>query len=315
MMNNDPESDPDALRRQDASLLRPLDLQVRKRRAPGRGGRHHHPHDAVGRLPASGRPERRGPASSSRCRRRRRAAAWRVKGWVHRRHLPQDRGARRSRPRHAARRCARKRDFKPVPLGVTLSIGAQERGAEEADRQRHRQAARQRSGAREGSRDLFGAPRSSRHQRRTPSRARTRSTTAPSTTLRALPAAGDRRRVPGAASRSRSAPSTSPPSPPKSRASSARNTSRTTCRFPPGNFAANINMDGIGMIGQDPRLRRHRPRQVEPRRLRQGGRDRRRSARIVGRPVPRQGLLLPLRPLQLRQGRHSRRPTSTPAPT
>ena len=58
----------EAVRRQDAPLLRPLDLQVRERRAPGRRGRDHHPHHAVGRLSVARSCRRPGAASSSSCR-------------------------------------------------------------------------------------------------------------------------------------------------------------------------------------------------------------------------------------------------------
>ena len=53
MLNNDPDWDPRCSRAH-APLLRPLDVQVRERRAPRRGRRDHHPHDAVGRLPVAG---------------------------------------------------------------------------------------------------------------------------------------------------------------------------------------------------------------------------------------------------------------------
>ena len=110
---------PQPLRRQDASLLRPLDLQVRKRRTPGRRGRHHHPHDAVGRLPVqvvqSGWTGERfsiPPAEGE--------ELMALKGWCAEdtcRKIAALGGA----DLDTLRAAAEKADFKPVPLGVTLS--------------------------------------------------------------------------------------------------------------------------------------------------------------------------------------------------
>ena len=57
MLNNDPDWDPNAVRRQHAPVLRPLGLQIRERRAPGRGGRDHRAHHAVGGLSVPGRAD------------------------------------------------------------------------------------------------------------------------------------------------------------------------------------------------------------------------------------------------------------------
>ena len=54
MMNNDPDWDPKLFAGKRAPVLRPLGLQVRERRAPGRRRCHHHPHHAVGRLSLAG---------------------------------------------------------------------------------------------------------------------------------------------------------------------------------------------------------------------------------------------------------------------
>ena len=68
MLNNDPDWDPELFAGETPPLLRPLDLQVRERGAPGRGRRDHHPHRR--RRPATRgrwcRPP--GAASSSSCR-------------------------------------------------------------------------------------------------------------------------------------------------------------------------------------------------------------------------------------------------------
>ena len=155
-----------------------------------------------------------------------------------------------------------------MPLGVTLSLALAERGQPQADRERDRPAARQRSRAGAGGRRLHRAPRPPRHERRTPSRARTRSTTAPSTTLAAWPRCW---RSPKAMTRAaRSAPQRSICSRrwrPRSRACWARSTSPRTRRCPPGRMAANINIDGINICGPHARPHHDRPRQVEPRRL------------------------------------------------
>ena len=127
VMNNDPDGRPDALRRQDPALLRPLGLQVRDGRAAGRGRRDHHPHDALGRLPLAGRAdvlERRElhPA------RRRASRSVQVTAW-----MTEDASRRLARlagqDLDALRAAAQKRDFKPVPLGVTISLALENDGA------------------------------------------------------------------------------------------------------------------------------------------------------------------------------------------
>ncbi len=69
---------------------------------------------------------------------------------------------------------------------------------------------------------------------------------------------------------------------------------------PAGRIAADINIDGIGMVRKNARRRADRPRQVLARRGREGGREDAGPAR-GGRPVPGSRHFLPLRPVQLRE--------------
>ena len=120
MLNNDPDWDPALFAGHDAALLRALGLQVRRGGAPGCRRRDHRAHDALRGLSVAG-------AADVGLRRAVRVACGR-------RASPpvQDLGdgARRARPRRAGRsgsrlrwlQAAKRRDFKPVPLGVTTSL-------------------------------------------------------------------------------------------------------------------------------------------------------------------------------------------------
>ena len=68
VMNNDPESDPRAVRRQAPALLRPLGLQVRDGGPTRRRRGDRHPHRRLGRLQLVGGPDLVVRASSSACR-------------------------------------------------------------------------------------------------------------------------------------------------------------------------------------------------------------------------------------------------------
>ena len=122
-----PRGRPRALRRQDAPLLRPLGLQVRDR---GRGAAPPARSSSTRRRrPAtpgrSCRPP--GRASSSSCRREG-GPQLQVKAWATEEACAPDRAPRRPGPRRAARRAPQKRDFRPVPLGVSAQPRARERG-------------------------------------------------------------------------------------------------------------------------------------------------------------------------------------------
>ena len=155
-------------------------LQVRAGGAPGRG-----------RAPSSS-TRRPPPATGGRwCRPRTRASvslpaegetAPAREGLGHRGGVPQDRRASAARISTRCVRPPQKRDFKPVPLGVTLSLTLAERGRAQADAPTSSADPRQRS--RLWPRKPSSTPPTTTTwaRRPTPSRARTRSTTAPSTT-------------------------------------------------------------------------------------------------------------------------------------
>ena len=143
-----------AVRGRGAALLRPLDVQVRERSAPRRGGRHHHSHDAVGGLSVASRAASWGgaqyelPAGD---------APQQVEAWM------TEEAARAccSAPRARSRRLieqAKSRDFKPVPLGVTTSLALTNTSDAHPVGERGRGCARQRSRSSRRSRDLYGAP-------------------------------------------------------------------------------------------------------------------------------------------------------------
>ena len=91
---------PAAVRGQDPALLRPVGLQVRAGGAPGRRGRHRHPHDTLRRLRLAGGADlehRRGVLAAGGAGRDPPAR----EGLGHRGRVPQDRPPRRPRPRRA----------------------------------------------------------------------------------------------------------------------------------------------------------------------------------------------------------------------
>ena len=91
----------EALRRQDAALVRALGLQVPDGGPEGRRRRDHHPHDAVGRVSLAGRPDLLGGGEVRAAVRGR--AARPDQGLGDRGGFAEDRGARRKGPRPAAR--------------------------------------------------------------------------------------------------------------------------------------------------------------------------------------------------------------------
>ena len=158
---------PAALRRQAPPLLRPLDLQVRERRAAGRGGRDHHPHHALGRLSVAGgadllerravRAARRAASRASRSR----PGSTEDAGRTARRPLAgQDLDeARRAGPAAAT--------SDPVPLGVTHLAAARERDPRRVETGNvARPPARRRPEAPRRGRRLHRAPRPPGHRRR-----------------------------------------------------------------------------------------------------------------------------------------------------
>ena len=235
IMNNDPEDDPKLFAGQDAALVRALGLQVRdRRRQEGRRRRDHHPHDSLRRVrwnvvqtPGSGekfelpgrgrgaaRPDRRRGRPT---RRRRRSPRW------------------RNQDLDALRAAAQKRDFRPVPLGVRLSLAL-----DEPDRPKVEsgnvigELPRQRPDAREASRALHRAPRPPREERGRQARRRRHLQRRPSTTRRASRRCSrSRGRTRGFRSR-RAARSCSLRSRPRSRASSDPSTLPSTRRSPRG---------------------------------------------------------------------------------
>ena len=163
MLNNDPGLGPEALRRQAPPLLRPLDLQVRERRAPGSGRRDHHPHHALGRLPVAGGADLLGRRAVRAARRRRAARPGEGLGHRGRRATPAQGGAARiwtswsrRRTRATSSRC---RSASRTSLTFANKL-SKVQTANVAGR-----AARQRSEARRRGGGAIGAPRSPRHRR------------------------------------------------------------------------------------------------------------------------------------------------------
>ena len=142
-----------------------------------------------------------------------------------------------------------------------------------------------RSGTRRRGRDLHRAPRSPRDQGRAPSREPTRSTTALSTTPPAWPRSSRSRRRSRAFEAPRARGPISPSWPARSRAFSARSSSRKHPPVPAGRIAAEHQHRRHRLVRKDARRRPDRPRQVLARRGRQGDREDAGPAR-GGRPVP-----------------------------
>ena len=118
MLNNDPDWDPEAVRRQPPPVLRTLDLQVRERRAARCGGRDHHPY-ARRRPVTRGRPcRRRGRVRTSSLPRKAESRV-QIQAWVTEEATRAS--ARIAGTRASIRwwRAARSRDFTPVPLGMS----------------------------------------------------------------------------------------------------------------------------------------------------------------------------------------------------
>ncbi len=213
----------------------------------------------------------------------------------------------------ALRASAQKRDFKPVPLGVTISLALENDVKKTADRERDRPPERERPRARQAGRALHRASRSpghqgggeagrgrdlqrrprQRHGRRGPARDRPvhEDAHAGSSAHRLLRGGGRRRAGPAGLE--------VPGRPPAhSRGPHRRQHQHGRPRH----------------HRPDPRDDHDRARQIEPRR-RHSGPGRAARSRDQGRPVPRPRLLLPLRPVRARQGRRSRRLSRAAAST
>ncbi len=167
----------EVVRRQDAPVLRPLDLQVRKRRASWRGGRHHRAHHAVGRLSVAGGAVVVGRRAVRAARRRR--AAHPAQGLGHRRCRAPPGEGRRAGSRQADRR----REEPHLQAGAARAAHldqVREQGLARAHRERGGRAAGQRSEAQgRGGRSTRRTTITSASASRT--RPATRSTTAPRT--------------------------------------------------------------------------------------------------------------------------------------
>ena len=172
---------PRALCRQDPPLLRPLGLQVRPRGPPRRRRGHHHPYDGLGRLQMAGRPDLVDGRAVQPARRGGSAVAA-SEGLGHRGGVPAPHRPGGPRPGCPSRR----RPEEGFPARAPRRPGQpdpRQRGAAQADRERHRPARGERQRAGRGGGALHGPPRSPRGEGGRPSPARTRSTTARSTTL------------------------------------------------------------------------------------------------------------------------------------
>ena len=159
---------PRALCRQDPPLLRPLGLQVRPRGPPRRRRGHHHPYDGLGRLQMAGRPDLvdgravqpargGGPAVAA------------GEGLGHRGGVPAPRRPGGPRPGCPSRR----RPEEGFPARAPRRPGQpdpRQRGAAQADRERHRPARGERQRAGRGGGALHGPPRSPRGEGGRPAR-------------------------------------------------------------------------------------------------------------------------------------------------
>ena len=207
---------------------------------------------------------------------------------------------------------AHSRDFKPVPLGITTSLTFSNELSQGPDRERRRGAARQRSQARRPGGGAVGAPRSLRH-RRTGRHGRPHLPRRRGQRLRLRAGAGDRARLRGAAAAAAAL---------DHRAVRGRRGAR------PARLAV-LRRASERARRPDRGEHQHRWRQhlrPHPRcdadqhgqelagcGRRAGGQVA--GSRAQGRPVPRPRLLLPLRPVLVRQDRRAGAVSSTVAPT
>ena len=304
-LNNDPEADPRALRREAPPLLRPLGLQVRD------GGRGSAPRARSSSTPTprpatggrSSRPP--GRASSSRLPASPGEPALAGEGLGDGGGGPAHRPPRRPRPRRAARRGRDGATSARCRSACGSSLALEERGLAPHERERGRPPARPRPRAREARRsstppttttrrEAGPVGRDGRLQRRARQRLRRRRP------ARRSPRPS--RRCPSG----RAARSCSRRWPRRSRACSARSYLARHPPVPAGRLAANINIDGVNIWG--------RTRDVPVIGLGKSSLDdwirAIAEAQGAGRGpggLPGQGRLLPLGPPQLRPRRRARR--------
>ena len=121
-----PRPGPDDVRRQGDDLLRPLDLQVREGRRARRGRRAHRPRDRTGRISVLGGAGH-GPANGSTWSRRTRTWAARASK-AGSRWMPRPRCSRwPARTTRSSRRWPRRATSSPSPLGLTASIAIKQK--------------------------------------------------------------------------------------------------------------------------------------------------------------------------------------------
>ncbi len=219
-----------ALRRQAPALLRALDLQVRERRASGRRRRHHHPHHAFRRLSVPGRPVvLDGRAVRAPCRRRTAPPGLRLDD----RRAPPSvswRSAAGSSPRWSRAR-GRSRSGR---CRSACAPASRSRTRPARSRPRTSRACCQARIPPSGTRS-WSTPRiTTTSASPPPTRRATRSTTARSTTPPVAPSCSPSRELSPLCRSHRDARSSSCSSPPRSRACSARSTTRRIRPSPPG---------------------------------------------------------------------------------
>ena len=124
MMNNDPEEDPAALRRKNASLVRTMGLQVPERGEAGRRRGAHHPHGSLRGISLAGRADL---LVGRDVRAALRGGAARPGQGLGDRGRLEKIAALGGQDLDRLRAAAQKKDFRPVPLGVRLSIASRTR--------------------------------------------------------------------------------------------------------------------------------------------------------------------------------------------
>ena len=251
MMNNDPEDDPKLFAGKTRLWYGRWDYKYLIAAQKGAVGAiiiHTH---ALGRLPVAGRPELLVAASSFELPDDGEPRV-EIKGWFDRGRLAEDRDARRQGPRRAACRGRRR----GLPAGAArrrlLAARSRTRCRPKESGQRHREDPGQRPAARRARPSIYTAHHDHLGDEAGPaSRARTRSTTARSTTRPGVAAIlAIARAFAAAAEAARAAPSTSRRRRPRSRGCSAREYLAKHPPVRPGRIAANINIDGVNIFGR-----------------------------------------------------------------
>ena len=316
MMNNDPESDPKLFAGKTRLWYGRWDykyLMAAKKGAAGAIIIHTTPSAGY---PLAGRAELLGRASSSSCPTTARRASRSGRGPTEELSRA-DREARRPGPRRAARvggdprRSGRCRSASGCPSPSRTRSSRRSRATSSAGCPGGDPKLSRRGGR------LHRPPRPLRDQARAPARARTtiyngahrqRSPASP----RCSPW---REALRGRCPQPRAARSTSPSWRARSRGCSAPQYFAQHPPVPAGKIAANINIDEANWFGPHARHLDDRPRQVLARRDVIARGRRRRGAWSKPDEFPDRGRLLPLRPVQLREGRRARRVLRSSAPT